>query len=268
MKARKLLIILPVVILATGCDAKASAEKFYYSAKDVVNGKIIDPLLDRVDGGYREIIPETKFEKARRLFCEAVSSPNSYFEISKTKQEDMSYIAYIFADGNYKQNTYSDYEGMKKKTVDDLLSSFIYTSDFYYTKSENGWDKTPTSETTLVDFSSFETISKALLGKGLAEFAAPLDFVMQNGAYTCTSKANISFDETIYTSYESVWFLTIKLDSDEQKLASFTLTTRINYKLIDSEETVGETIIYSGNCVSLEGNKIEIPTIEEEEQEE
>lgn len=266
MRTKRLLILLPFMVLVTGCDAKASAENFYNSAKEVFEGKIVDPLLDRIDGGYREINPETQFEKARRLFCEAVSSPNSYFELTKTIGDESFYSVYVFADSKFNELSYSNYDGMKEKVEDDVLTSVIYTNDFSYRKSETGWDKTPSSETTLVDFSSFNPISKMIFGQGLVEFATPLDFVLQNGKYTCTGPASVTYDQNTYASYTSTWFLTVTLDSDALKLKSFTLSTRINYKLKDSEEVVGKTITYSGNCVSLRGNSIVVPTIEGEEQ--
>ena len=265
MKAKKLLIIAPLMVLLAGCDAKASAENFYYSAKSVFEGKMIDPLLDRIDGGYREIVPETKNEKARRLFCEALSSNNAYFEMTTTKNSESSYETFTFVDNKFSSIAYSNYDSMKNKVQSDVLRASIYTSDCFYEKSETGWDKKESSETTLVDFSSFNAISKTIFGKSLVEFATPLEFILQNGKYTCTSAASVAFDETLYSSFTSNWFLTVKLDADSMFLDSFTLIARNNYKLVGSEEVIGETISYSGKCVSLRGNVIEIPTVEEAE---
>lgn len=267
MKVQKLLIALPLVALLSGCNAVETADKTYHTSKDYFVGYVVNPILDKIDGGEYSV-KEPKIEKAARLFKATFGAENAHFNIVKITKETEEYKSYVFADGKYQVSTFLSADALASGRQRDIILSTIYTSSDIYDYSGNVWSKKPSSESTLIDFSCYNSVAKTLMESDPINLIDSFGIKENSNVYSSSGALNMSYDETVFESYTCTMFLTFELNTNKTNVSSAKIMIRKNTKLIGAEEAVGETIEYNIDVVSLSENKIKLPNDEQEETEE
>lgn len=267
MKTKKLFLALPLLALLSGCNAQETAEKTYYTSKDYFMGRIVDPLLDKIDGGEQSII-ETKTEKAVRLFKTTFSANNAHFNVVKKTKENEEYTSYVFADGKYQVTSFSSSEDLISNSEEGVISSTIYTEPTIYHYAGGAWTEQSSSESTLVDFSCYNSIAKTMMESDPINIVDSFGIKSNSGVYSSSGALNMTYDTSVFEMYSCTMFITFRLNKSKTFVSTANIMVRKNTKLIGSEEAVGETIEYQIDIKSISDNKIGLPEQKPEPEEE
>lgn len=267
MKAKKLLKALPLLALLSGCNAQETAEQTYYTSKDYFMGNIVNPILDRIDGGEQSVV-ESKVEKATRLFKTTFGAANAHFNVTKKTKTSEEYNSYIFADTKYQVTSFNSSDALASRSEGGVVTSTIYTSTTIYNYVDSVWTQTSSAESTLVDYSCYNSIAKTLMESDPINVIDSFGVKNSSGVYSSSGTLNMSYDQTMFDMYTCTMFVTFRLNKNRTSVATANIMIRKNTKLVGAEETVGETIEYNIDVISISGNKIELPSEEQNENEE
>lgn len=265
MKAKKLFLALPLLGLLFGCNAQESAEQTYHTSKDYFMGNIVNPILDRIDGGEHSVV-ETKVEKATRLFKTTFSATNAHFDVTKITKDSEEYKSYIFADGKYQVSTFASADALASGKEEDMVSSTIYTSTTIYNYANENWTETSAAESTLVDYSCYNVIAKTYMESDPINIIDSFGVKNTAGVYSSSGALNMSYDNTVFELYTCTMFITYRLNKNRTNVATTNIMIRKNTKLVGAEETVGETIEYNIHVKSISGNEIKVSSQQQSEE--
>ena len=266
MKRKLLLLSIPVIALLTGCDlvqtSKSFAKRAYGKAKHIAVDMVIDPLLDKIPGGYYVVEHETNEETAKRLFTEGVSNEKAVYEVEKTEDSSVSYYLEAFADGAYQESTYDNQENLHKRNSEGMLKSVIYKDNDYYVFNSAKWSKEE-NNTSVKNFKSLLQVSNHVFSFNISSFLDETSFAADEEKYVGTMEDLENPNSEQFASYSLTTTITMSLNVEKNALSSFVLEQSYSFKLVGFEETEEHKVSYSVKKLSLSNISIEIPVLEE-----
>ena len=264
MKNRKLLLALPAIALLSGCSVTGFAKKAYNKSKNIVMGHLINPILDKIDGGEKSVV-EGDIAKATRLFKNTFTATNAHYDITREAGDKKYFSSYIYADNKFQAFAYDSEEDLTSGDIHKALSSVIYTSEAFYVYRDNAWEKEAAVAATMAKYKCFNLSAADLMDEKPVSLIEKYELKNTSGTYSCTGAVEGNFDNTLYSSCTCNMLLSFNLNENKTSVSKATIVIRKNYKVINSEETVGETVTYNINVKSISGNEIQIPEVEETE---